>query len=131
MPALHTATSGKLDRPDARPPRRHDIYVVDDDAWYHSTMVSSRQTLAAAEIAKTAGQTHGLDTPLERISPDALASAERYATSRRCELSPIGRRAVTGLAAARLEGRGASSCHESVRTGRMEQASMLSSPSGP
>ncbi|MGN9846064.1 hypothetical protein ACTMTI_48905 [Nonomuraea sp. H19] len=63
--------------------------MVHDDAWYHSTMISSRQTLAAAEIAKAAGQTLGLDTPvghrlawggafLERISLDALASAELW-----------------------------------------------------
>jgi predicted transcriptional regulator len=71
------------------PQRRRHVYVVDDDAWYHSTVISSRQTLAAAEIAKAAGRTLGLDTPvgrrlarggafLERISLDALASAERW-----------------------------------------------------
>lgn len=71
------------------PQRRHDIYVVDDDAWYHSTVIGSRQTLAAAEITKAAGWTLGLDTPvgrrlarggafLERISLDTLASAERW-----------------------------------------------------
>ncbi|MGJ6965586.1 helix-turn-helix domain-containing protein [Streptosporangium sp. G11] len=78
-----------LIRRERDPQRRHDIYVVDDDAWYRSTMISSRQTLAAAEIAKAAGRTLGLDTPvgrrlarggafLERISLDALASAERW-----------------------------------------------------
>lgn len=30
------------------PQRRRDIYVVDDDAWYHSIVISSRQTLEAA-----------------------------------------------------------------------------------
>ncbi|MGW0807902.1 DMT family transporter [Nonomuraea sp. NPDC002799] len=69
--------------------RRRDIYVVDDDAWYHSAVIGARQTLAAAEITKAAGRTLGLDTPggrrlarggafLERISLDALASAERW-----------------------------------------------------
>ncbi|WP_245899741.1 GbsR/MarR family transcriptional regulator [Nonomuraea indica] len=78
-----------LVRRERDPQRRRDIYVVDDDAWYHSTVISARQTLAAAEITKAAGRTLGLDTPvgrrlarggafLERISLDALASAERW-----------------------------------------------------
>jgi predicted transcriptional regulator len=78
-----------LIRRERDPQRRRDIYVVDDDAWYHSAVISARQTLAAAEIAKAAGQTLGVDTPvggrlarggafLERISLDALASAERW-----------------------------------------------------
>ncbi|MDF5758120.1 helix-turn-helix domain-containing protein [Spongiactinospora sp. TRM90649] len=78
-----------LIRRERDPRRRRDIYVVDDDAWYHSTVIGSRQTLAAAELAKAAGQALGLDTPvgrrlarggafLERISLDGLASAERW-----------------------------------------------------
>jgi predicted transcriptional regulator len=87
--AVGYLTQQGLIRRERDPRRRRDIYVVDDDAWYHSTMISSRQTLAAAEIAKEAGRTLGLDTPvgrrlarggafLERISLDALASAERW-----------------------------------------------------
>ncbi len=87
--AVGYLTQQGLIRRDRDPQRRRDIYVVDDDAWYHSTVISSRQTLAAAEITKAAGQTLGLDTPvgrrlarggafLERISLDALASAERW-----------------------------------------------------
>ncbi|WP_084497133.1 helix-turn-helix domain-containing protein [Nocardia amamiensis] len=84
-----------LIRRERDPRRRRDIYVVDDDAWYHSTVISLRRTLAAAEIAKAAGQTLGLDTPvgrrlarggafLEQISLDGLASAEH-----RRDLPPV------------------------------------------
>ncbi|PRX52287.1 MarR family protein [Nonomuraea fuscirosea] len=87
--AVGYLTRQGLIRRERDPQRRRDIYVVDDDAWYHSTMISARQTLAAAEITKAAGQALGLDTPvgrrlarggafLERISLDALASAERW-----------------------------------------------------
>ncbi|MEU4546881.1 GbsR/MarR family transcriptional regulator [Nonomuraea dietziae] len=87
--AVGYLTQQGLIRRERDPQRRRDIYVVDDDAWYHSTVISARQTLAAAEITKAAGQTLGLDTPvgrrlarggafLERISLDALASAERW-----------------------------------------------------
>ncbi|MEV4198336.1 helix-turn-helix domain-containing protein [Micromonospora globbae] len=87
--AVGYLTQQGLIRRERDPQRRRDIYVVDDDAWYHSTVISSRQTLAAAEITKAAGQTLGLDTPrgrrlakggafLERISLDTLASAERW-----------------------------------------------------
>ncbi|WP_283135776.1 helix-turn-helix domain-containing protein [Rhizohabitans arisaemae] len=87
--AVAYLTRQGLIRRERDPRRRRDIYVVDDDAWYHSAVISARQTLAAAETAKAAGQTLGLDTPmgrrlagggafLERISLDALASAERW-----------------------------------------------------
>ncbi|MFB9681717.1 GbsR/MarR family transcriptional regulator [Streptosporangium vulgare] len=87
--AVGYLTRQGLIRREHDPQRRHDIYVVDDDAWYHSTVIGSRQTLAAAEITKAAGRTLGLDTPvgrrlarggafLERISLDTLASAERW-----------------------------------------------------
>ncbi|MFF3444441.1 helix-turn-helix domain-containing protein [Streptosporangium sp. NPDC002721] len=87
--AVGYLTRQGLIRRERDPQRRRDVYVVDDDAWYHSTLIGSRQTLAAAEIAKAAGRTLGLDTPvgrrlarggafLERISLDALASAERW-----------------------------------------------------
>ncbi|MEV0382621.1 helix-turn-helix domain-containing protein [Nonomuraea sp. NPDC050643] len=87
--AVGYLTRQGLIRRERDPRRRRDIYVVDDDAWYHSTVISSRQTLAAAQIAKEAGQKLGLDTPmgrrlakggafLERISLDVLASAERW-----------------------------------------------------
>jgi predicted transcriptional regulator len=87
--AVGYLTQQGLIRRERDPQRRRDIYVVDDDAWHHSTVISARQTLAAAEITKAAGQTLGLDTPvgrrlarggafLERISLDALASAERW-----------------------------------------------------
>lgn len=87
--AVGYLTHQGLIRRERDPQRRRDIYVVDDDAWHHSTVISARQTLAAAEITKAAGETLGLNTPvgrrlarggafLERISLDALASAERW-----------------------------------------------------
>lgn len=73
------------------PRRRRDIYVVDDDAWYHSIVVSTRQTLEAARASRAVAETVGLDGPvgqrlarggafLERISLDMLDSAERWRT---------------------------------------------------
>jgi DNA-binding transcriptional regulator GbsR (MarR family) len=71
------------------PQRRRDIYVVDDDAWYHSIVISSRQTLEAAQAAMTAAETIGLDRPvgrrlakvgtfLERVILDMMESADRW-----------------------------------------------------
>ncbi|MEU6778823.1 helix-turn-helix domain-containing protein [Nonomuraea angiospora] len=71
------------------PRRRRDIYTVDDNSWYQSIVTSSRQTMEAAELAKAAGETFGLDTPmgrrlakggayLERIGLDTLESAQRW-----------------------------------------------------
>lgn len=71
------------------PQRRRDIYVVDDDAWYHTIVISSRQTLEAAQAAMAAAQTCGLDKPvgrrlarvgafLERVSLDMMESADRW-----------------------------------------------------
>ena len=68
---------------------RRDVYVVDNEAWYRSTVIGVRQTLQAAQIAKESAVRLGLDTAagaqlakggefLERISLDALESAERW-----------------------------------------------------
>lgn len=68
--------------------RRRDIYVVDDDAWYHSIVISSRQTLEAAQASMAAAQTYGPESPvgqrlakvgafLEQVSLDMLESADR------------------------------------------------------
>ncbi len=70
------------------PQRRRDIYVVDDDAWYHSIVISSRQTLEAAQASTAAAQTYGPESPvgqrlakvgafLEQVSLDMLESADR------------------------------------------------------
>ncbi|MET9885825.1 helix-turn-helix domain-containing protein [Streptomyces sp. NPDC006430] len=70
------------------PQRRRDVYVVDDDAWYHSIVISSRQTLESAQAATAAAQTYGLDSPvgqrlakvgafLEQVSLDLRESADR------------------------------------------------------
>ncbi len=71
------------------PQRRRDIYVVDDDAWYRSIVISSRQTLEAAQVAMAAARTSGLDTPvgqrlakvgtfLERVTLDMVESTDRW-----------------------------------------------------
>nr|WP_235980470.1 helix-turn-helix domain-containing protein [Streptomyces albidus (ex Kaewkla and Franco 2022)] len=71
------------------PQRRRDIYVIDDDAWYHSIVISSRQTLDSAQAAIAGAETLGLDSPvgqrltragtfLERISLDMMESADRW-----------------------------------------------------
>ncbi|MBB2914138.1 putative transcriptional regulator [Streptosporangium becharense] len=73
------------------PQRRRDIYVVDDDAWYHSIVISSRRTLESARAAMAAAETSGLDRPvgrrlarggafLERVSLDMMESADRWRT---------------------------------------------------
>lgn len=70
------------------PQRRRDIYVVDDDAWYHSIVISSRQTLEAAQASTAAAQAYGPESPvgqrlakvgafLEQVSLDMLESADR------------------------------------------------------
>jgi hypothetical protein len=71
------------------PQRRRDIYVVDDDAWYHTIVISSRQTIEAAQASVAVAKTFGLDRPvgqrltrigafLERVSVDIMASADRW-----------------------------------------------------
>ncbi|WP_189968792.1 MarR family transcriptional regulator [Streptomyces avidinii] len=70
------------------PRRRRDVYVVDDDAWYHSIVISVRQTLESAHASTAAAQTYGLDSSvgqrlakvgafLEQVSLDMLESADR------------------------------------------------------
>lgn len=71
------------------PQRRRDIYVIDDDAWYHSIVISSRLTLDSAQAAIAAAETLGPDTPvgqrltragtfLERVILDMMESADRW-----------------------------------------------------
>jgi DNA-binding transcriptional ArsR family regulator len=71
------------------PQHRRDVYVVDDDAWYHSVVISSLQTLEAARAATAAAETFGPDSPvgarlgragafLEQITLDTLSSADRW-----------------------------------------------------
>ncbi len=73
------------------PRRRRDIYVVDDEAWYHSIVISTRQTLESAQAAMAAAETYGPDSPvgqrlakagtfLERVVHDMLTSADRWRT---------------------------------------------------
>lgn len=71
------------------PRRRRDIYVVDDEAWYHSVVISARQTLEVARASMAVAETSGLDTPvgqrlaragtfLERVTLDLAESADRW-----------------------------------------------------
>ncbi|KMS75428.1 helix-turn-helix domain-containing protein [Streptomyces leeuwenhoekii] len=71
------------------PRRRRDVYVVDDEVWYHSVVISARQTLESARAALARAETAGLDTPagqrmtragafLERVTLDMLESADRW-----------------------------------------------------
>jgi predicted transcriptional regulator len=71
------------------PRRRRDIYVVDDDAWYHSIVTGGRQTLETVQATMAAAETFGLDSPvgqrlaksgafLERVSLDMMESADRW-----------------------------------------------------
>jgi DNA-binding transcriptional ArsR family regulator len=71
------------------PRRRRDVYVVDDDAWYHSVVVGSRGTLETARASMAAAETIGLDSPvgqrlakagtfLERVIVDTMESADRW-----------------------------------------------------
>ena len=73
------------------PQRRRDIYVVDDEAWYHSIAISARQTLEAARAATAAAESIGLDSPvgqrltragqfLDRVILDMMESADRWRT---------------------------------------------------
>ncbi|MFD1940046.1 helix-turn-helix domain-containing protein [Nonomuraea mangrovi] len=71
------------------PRRQRDIYVIDDDAWYHAIMISERQTLQTARATMAVAETYGLDSPvgqrlakttayLERVSLDIMESADRW-----------------------------------------------------
>ncbi|MEV4395907.1 helix-turn-helix domain-containing protein [Nonomuraea sp. NPDC049607] len=71
------------------PRRRRDIYVIDDEAWYHAIMISERRTLETVRAATAAAETYGLDSPvgrrlaktaayLEHVSLDIMESAGRW-----------------------------------------------------
>lgn len=73
------------------PRRRRDIYVIDDDAWYHAIVISERQTLETAQATMAVAEAYGLDSPvgqrlaktaayLERVSLDIMESADRWRT---------------------------------------------------
>jgi hypothetical protein len=49
--------------------RSSGFYVVDDDAWYRSVVISSRQVLEAAHAAMAAAETFGLDAPVGQRLP--------------------------------------------------------------
>ncbi|PZG22537.1 MarR family transcriptional regulator [Nonomuraea aridisoli] len=69
--------------------RRRDIYVIDNDAWYRSVLISRRQTLETVRATMAAAESFGLDSPvgqrlaktasfLERVSLDMIESADRW-----------------------------------------------------
>ncbi|MFD7667014.1 helix-turn-helix domain-containing protein [Streptomyces sp. NPDC059788] len=71
------------------PLRRRDIYVVDDDAWYRSIVLSAQRTLDTARAATATAEKVGLDSPvgqrlsrtgtfLERVIEDMMESADRW-----------------------------------------------------
>lgn len=71
------------------PRRRRDIYVIDDEVWYHSIMISSRLTLDSARAALEAAEAFGPESPvgqrlaragtfLERVILDTMESADRW-----------------------------------------------------
>ncbi|MGE7385251.1 helix-turn-helix domain-containing protein [Streptomyces sp. NPDC004126] len=71
------------------PQRRCDVYAVDDEAWYHSIVISARQTLETAHAAMAAAEAFGPDSPvgrrlvrggsfLERVIGDMRESADRW-----------------------------------------------------
>ncbi|MDP9865875.1 MULTISPECIES: MarR family transcriptional regulator [Streptosporangium] len=73
------------------PRRRRDIYMIDDDAWYHSIVTSRRQTIETARATMATAETYAPDSPvgqrlakaaafLERVSLDMVESAERWRT---------------------------------------------------
>ncbi|MGW2180045.1 MarR family transcriptional regulator [Streptomyces sp. NPDC001732] len=73
------------------PKRRRDVYVIDDQAWYRSVVISARQTLETARVAMASAEESAPDDPvgqrmartgafLERISLDILESADRWRT---------------------------------------------------
>ncbi|MEU9314241.1 helix-turn-helix domain-containing protein [Streptomyces sp. NPDC048295] len=71
------------------PRQRRDVYVIDDEAWYRSVVISARQTLDSARAALASAEATGPDDPvgrrmartglfLERVSVDLLESADRW-----------------------------------------------------
>jgi predicted transcriptional regulator len=73
------------------PQHRRDIYVIDNDAWYHAVVISRRQTLETVRVTMAAAESFGLDSPvgqrlaktaafLERVSLDMIESADRWRT---------------------------------------------------
>jgi predicted transcriptional regulator len=71
------------------PQRRRDIYMIDNDVWYHSIVIGRRQTLETVRATMAVVETFGLDSPvgqrlaktaafLERVSLDMIESADRW-----------------------------------------------------
>ncbi|MFI7357912.1 MarR family transcriptional regulator [Streptomyces avidinii] len=72
------------------PQRRRDIYVVDDDAWYHSIVISSRQTLEAAQASTAAAQTYGPESPVGQRPAKVGAFLEQVSLDNLVRPPPVG-----------------------------------------
>ncbi|MFF3781379.1 MarR family transcriptional regulator [Streptomyces sp. NPDC001933] len=71
------------------PQRRRDVYAIDDETWYRSIVLNTRQTLEAAQSAMAVAEASGPDSAvgrrmtkaglfLERVSLDIMESADRW-----------------------------------------------------
>ncbi|MBB5085174.1 GbsR/MarR family transcriptional regulator [Nonomuraea endophytica] len=87
--AVNSLVDNGFVRRERDPQRRRDIYVIDDDAWYHAVVTSGHQTLATMRATMAMAEACGLDSPvgrrlaktgafLEQVSKDTIASANRW-----------------------------------------------------
>nr|WP_243437887.1 helix-turn-helix domain-containing protein [Streptomyces sp. FH025] len=87
--AVNQLVQGGYIRRERDPQRRRDVYVVDDEAWYHSIVIGAQQTLDTAEAAAAVVEALGPDSPagrrmvkagafLERVIQDMIESADRW-----------------------------------------------------
>ncbi|MFE6868838.1 helix-turn-helix domain-containing protein [Kitasatospora sp. NPDC057692] len=87
--AVNSLVESGYIRRERDPQRRRDVYVHDDEAWYRSIVISSRQTLDTAHAATDLLEGWEPDSPvaqrlakagafLERVIQDMLDSAERW-----------------------------------------------------
>ncbi|MFI6395430.1 helix-turn-helix domain-containing protein [Nonomuraea sp. NPDC050547] len=87
--AVNSLVESGFIRRERDPRRRRDIYVLDDDAWYHAVVTSGRQTLETMRATMALAEAHGLDSTvgrrlartgafLEQVSKDTIESADRW-----------------------------------------------------
>ncbi|MFD9946827.1 helix-turn-helix domain-containing protein [Nonomuraea sp. NPDC059023] len=87
--AVNSLVDSGFVRRERDPQRRRDIYVLDDDAWYHAVVTSGRQTLETMRATMALAEAHGLDSTvgrrlartgafLEQVSKDTIESANRW-----------------------------------------------------
>lgn len=87
--AVNSLVESGFVRRERDPRRRRDIYVLDDDAWYHAVVISGRQTLETMRATMALAEAHGLGSTvgrrlaktgafLEQVSKDTIESADRW-----------------------------------------------------